>query len=288
MFSIFKIFKKKKIVPHIRLSGVIGSVGKFKQGLDFAGQKEIIEKAFSIKKSLAIAISINSPGGSPQGSDELANYLIDFQKKVPTTFYIQNVCASGCYYIASAIHRDKKNPETSGIIANVNSIVGSIGVVLPHLVYGPALKRLGINNEYITEGDFKVPIDSWSLASEESKAYIKSNLLAPVYKTFQNFVQENRGLKDDEFDKLTGGRIFISSLVVGTLVDELSTYYEVREAVKKSVEKRFPEDEVGFVHIDTQAQRPSILSTMFTIENLNISTDLLNKQGLIVNTTQMQ
>ena len=48
MFSIFKIFKKKKIVPHIRLSGVIGSVGKFKQGLDFAGQQELIEKAFSI------------------------------------------------------------------------------------------------------------------------------------------------------------------------------------------------------------------------------------------------
>ena len=50
MISIFKIFKKKKIVPHIRLSGVIGSVGKFKQGLDFNGQQEIIEKAFSFKK----------------------------------------------------------------------------------------------------------------------------------------------------------------------------------------------------------------------------------------------
>ena len=64
MFSIFKIFKKKKVVPHIRLSGVIGSVGKFKQGIDFAGQEEIIKKAFSIKKAPAVAISINSPGGS--------------------------------------------------------------------------------------------------------------------------------------------------------------------------------------------------------------------------------
>ena len=54
MFSIFKIFKKKKIVPHIRLSGVIGSVGKFKQGLNFTGQQEIIEKAFSTKKALAV------------------------------------------------------------------------------------------------------------------------------------------------------------------------------------------------------------------------------------------
>ena len=57
-------FKKKKIIPHIKLSGVIGNVGKFKQGIDFAGQEEIIKKAFSIKKAPAIAISINSPGGS--------------------------------------------------------------------------------------------------------------------------------------------------------------------------------------------------------------------------------
>ena len=51
MFSIFKIFKKKRIIPHIRLSGVIGSVGRFKQGINFDGQQEIIDKAFSIKKS---------------------------------------------------------------------------------------------------------------------------------------------------------------------------------------------------------------------------------------------
>ena len=45
----FSFFKKKKIIPHIKLSGVIGNVGKFKQGIDFAGQEEIIKKAFSIK-----------------------------------------------------------------------------------------------------------------------------------------------------------------------------------------------------------------------------------------------
>ena len=50
MFSIFKIFKKKKIVPHIRLSGVIGAVGKFKQGLDFAGQQEIIKRLFLLRR----------------------------------------------------------------------------------------------------------------------------------------------------------------------------------------------------------------------------------------------
>ena len=61
----FSIFKKKKIIPHIKLNGVIGNVGKFKQGINFASQEEIIKKAFSIKKAPAVAISINSPGGSP-------------------------------------------------------------------------------------------------------------------------------------------------------------------------------------------------------------------------------
>ena len=81
MFSIFNIFKRKKIVPHIRLSGVIGSVGKFKQGLNFAGQQEIIQKAFSVKKALAIAISINSPGGSPVQSHLIYSYIKKLAKK---------------------------------------------------------------------------------------------------------------------------------------------------------------------------------------------------------------
>ena len=61
----FSFFKKKKIVSHIRLSGVSGNVGKFKQGIDYSSQEEIIKKAFSLKKAQAVAITINSPGGSP-------------------------------------------------------------------------------------------------------------------------------------------------------------------------------------------------------------------------------
>ena len=67
----FSFFKKKKIVAHLKLSGVIGNAGKFKQGIDFAGQEELIKKAFSLKKAACIAISINSPGGSPVQSTVL-------------------------------------------------------------------------------------------------------------------------------------------------------------------------------------------------------------------------
>ena len=53
----FSIFKKKKVVPHVRLTGVIGSAGRFRQGMDLAGQKDILKKAFSLKKKV-IDISI--------------------------------------------------------------------------------------------------------------------------------------------------------------------------------------------------------------------------------------
>ena len=104
MFSILKIFRKKKIVPHIRLSGVIGSVGKFKQGIDFTGQQELIKKAFSIKKSKAIAISINSPGGSPVQSHLIYSYIRKQAKKnkKKVLVFAEDVAASGGYLIACA------------------------------------------------------------------------------------------------------------------------------------------------------------------------------------------
>ena len=68
-------FFKKKIIPLIRLSGVIGSVGKFKQGIDFAGQEEIIKKAFAQKNHLLLPFSINSPGGSPVQSHLIYDFI---------------------------------------------------------------------------------------------------------------------------------------------------------------------------------------------------------------------
>ena len=78
----FSFFKKKKIVSHLKLSGVVGNVGKFKQGIDFAGQEAIIKKAFSLKKALCVAISINSPGGSPVQSHLIYSFKDNKQKKI--------------------------------------------------------------------------------------------------------------------------------------------------------------------------------------------------------------
>ena len=78
----FSFFKKKKIVPHIKLSGVIGNVGKFKQGIDFSGHEELIAKAFAVKKANCVAITINSPGGSPVQSHLIYNFIRQQAKKI--------------------------------------------------------------------------------------------------------------------------------------------------------------------------------------------------------------
>ena len=77
----FAFFKKKKIISHLRLSGVIGNVGKFKQGIDFASHEELIKKAFSIKKASAVAVTINSPGGSPVQSHLIYQFIRRLAKK---------------------------------------------------------------------------------------------------------------------------------------------------------------------------------------------------------------
>ena len=77
----FSIFKKKKVVSHLRLTGVIGNVGKFRQGIEYSGQEDIIKKAFSVKKALAVAITINSPGGSPVQSHLIYKFIREQAKK---------------------------------------------------------------------------------------------------------------------------------------------------------------------------------------------------------------
>ena len=77
----FSFFKKKKIVSHLRLTGVIGNVGKFKQGIEYSSQEEMIKKAFSVKKAEVVAISINSPGGSPVQSHLVYKFIREQSKK---------------------------------------------------------------------------------------------------------------------------------------------------------------------------------------------------------------
>src|SRR5210317_1433540 len=93
----FSFFKKKNIISHIKLNVVIGNEGKFKKGIDFSGQEEIIKKAFSLKKAICVAISINSPGGSPVQSHMIHDFIRNQAKKhkKKSIIFSGELCATG-------------------------------------------------------------------------------------------------------------------------------------------------------------------------------------------------
>ncbi len=199
MFSILKIFKKKKIVPLIRLTGIIGSAGRFKQGLDFAGQKDLIEKAFSVKKAKAIAISINSPGGSPVQSHLIYSYLRE-QAKINNKkilVFAEDVAASGGYLIACA---------GDEIYANSSSIIGSIGVIYSSFGLQELIKKIGVQRRIYTAGKNKSTLDPFVDEKKEDIERLKKIQLE-LHADFIKVVEESRSAKlkkDGNPDLFTG------------------------------------------------------------------------------------
>jgi signal peptide peptidase SppA len=189
----FSFFKKKIIIPHVRLSGVIGSVGRFRQGIDFSGQQEIIKKAFSFKKAKSVAVSINSPGGSPVQSHLIHDYIRQLAKKnkKKVIVFAEDVAASGGYLIACA---------GDEIYANSSSIVGSIGVISASFGFQDVIKKIGIQRRVYTAGKNKSTLDPFKEEKEEDIERIKK-LQLELHSDFINVVKKSRGSKLQDTEK---------------------------------------------------------------------------------------
>ena len=194
----FSFFKKKKIVAHIKLNGVIGNVGRFKQGLDFSGQEEIIEKAFSLKKAKAVAITINSPGGSPVQSHLIYSFIREQAKKnkMKVLVFAEDVAASGGYLIACA---------GDEIYANSSSIIGSIGVIYSSFGFTELIKKIGVERRVHTAGKNKSSLDPLKDEKKEDIERLK-NIQLDLHKDFIDVVEESRGskLKKDQIELFSG------------------------------------------------------------------------------------
>ena len=183
----FSLFKKKKIVAHIKLNGIIGNAGKFKQGIDFSGQEEIIKKAFSLKKAIAIAITINSPGGSPVQSHLIYKFIRAQAKKnkKKVIVFAEDVAASGGYLIACA---------GDEIYANSSSIIGSIGVIYSSFGFTELIKKIGVERRVHTAGKNKSTLDPFLDEKTEDIERLKTIQL-DLHKDFIKVVEESRSSK---------------------------------------------------------------------------------------------
>jgi len=207
------------------------AVINYNQEVTEAFTTKIMEKLDEIRKDKSyksVLFIMNSPGGSPTASEELSEYLKDFQKDKNITMYIQSIAASGGYYIASAI---------KPLYANKNAIVGSIGVVMPHYNLEELAKRVGIEEDYLTAGEFKKPISFLEKIDEKNREYIKKHLLEPTYKNFIESVAKNREITVDRLKPFTDGKIYIANMadIKDILVDKISSLYMVKRAIKNSL-----------------------------------------------------
>ena len=206
----FSFFKKKKIIPHIKLSGVIGNAGKFRQGLDFSGQEEIISKAFSVKKAPCIAITINSPGGSPVQSHLIYNLIRQLAKKnkKKVLVFAEDIAASGGYLIACA---------GDEIYANSSSIIGSIGVIYSSFGFTELIKKIGVERRVHTAGKNKSTLDPFLEEKNEDIERLKKIQL-DLHKDFIDVVEKSRSAK---LKKDTGIELFSGEFWSGRKAKEL-------------------------------------------------------------------
>ena len=226
----FSFFKKKKIVSHIRLTGVIGNVGKFRQGIEYSGQEETIKKAFSIKKALAVAVTINSPGGSPVQSHLIYKFIREQAKKnkKKVIVFAEDVAASGGYLIACA---------GDEIYANSSSIIGSIGVIYSSFGFKNLIEKIGVQRRVYTAGKNKSTLDPFLEEKEEDINRLKKIQLE-LHQDFIDVVEESRGSK---LNKETGTELFSGEFWSGKKAKEFGLIDGLGNA-EQILRKKFGDD----------------------------------------------
>jgi len=174
------------LVAVVRLKGVIGAAGLGRRGLTVAALESLLRKAFS-RRVRAVALVINSPGGSAVQSAQIAN-LVRFyaeDKKIPVLAFTEDVAASGGYWLALAADE---------VYADAMSIVGSIGVIASTFGAHELLAKIGVERRIYTQGERKSLLDPFRPEDPKDVARI-NELQADIHKQFINYVKTRRALK---------------------------------------------------------------------------------------------
>lgn len=178
--------KGPPVVGVLRFSGVIGQPGVPRRGgLVLANLAGPIQKAFELRRLKAVALSVNSPGGSPVQSALIAGRIraLAAEKEVPVYAFCEDVAASGGYWLACAADE---------IYANGASIVGSIGVLSASFGFPALLEKLGVERRVYAAGERKAQLDPFRPEDAKDVRHLKS-LQKDLHEQFIDYVRERRG-----------------------------------------------------------------------------------------------
>jgi serine protease SohB len=186
------------VVPVVRLAGIIGALSPVRPGLSLAGLAPVLERAFRWPGAKAVAIAINSPGGSAAQSSLIHNRIraLAAERKLKVHAFVEDVAASGGYWLACAgddIHADQ------------TSIVGSIGVVSAGFGFPELLQRMGVERRLHATGPHKAMLDPFRPEQPGDIERLKE-IQADLFESFKSLVRERRAakLKAEESELFTG------------------------------------------------------------------------------------
>jgi signal peptide peptidase SppA len=187
--------RRGPVVPVVRLAGVIASGGLLgSRGLSIETVAPLLARAFATRGAKAVAIAVNSPGGSPVQSALIAQRirLLADERKLPVIAFVEDVAASGGYWLACAADE---------IIVDPASIVGSIGVISSGFGFKDLIAKLGVERRVHTSGDNKSMLDAFRDEKPEDVERLR-RLQADIHDGFKDWVRERRGGKLNGDDAL--------------------------------------------------------------------------------------
>lgn len=206
------------VVPVLRMGGVIGHLGPLRRGgITMADMAEPIDRAFATKRAKAVALAINSPGGSPVQSALIAKRirLLAAEKELPVFAFCEDVAASGGYWLACAADE---------IYAEEASVVGSIGVIAAGFGFPDLLQKLGIERRVYTAGAAKSQLDPFKPENPDDVKRLLA-LQRDIHDQFKAWIKERRG------DRLTAGerKLFSGEFWTGRMAKELGLVDDLGE-----------------------------------------------------------
>ena len=188
----------RPVVPVVRLTGVVGFSTPLKPGLTLAGIARMLDRVFAVRRAAAVALSINSPGGSPAQSHLIFRRIRELaqEKNRRVIAFVEDAAASGGYMIACAADE---------IIADPNSIVGSIGVIGGSFGFDKLIAKLGIERRLYTSGERKGTLDPFLPENPADVERLKQ-LQREIHDDFIALVKSRRGdkLKGPDSDLFSG------------------------------------------------------------------------------------
>jgi signal peptide peptidase SppA len=207
-------------VTVVRLSGTIGIGTPMRPALTLQGVNDALERAFRRKRIAAVALIVNSPGGSAAQSSLIASRIrrLAEQHKVKTLAFVEDIAASGGYWLSLAADE---------IYADKNSIVGSIGVIAASFGFVEAMKKVGVERRLYTAGKNKVILDPFLPEKAEDVKRLQE-LQSDVHETFKQAVRDSRGARLKESEDMFSGAFWSGqkALELG-LIDGLGEMHAV-------------------------------------------------------------